>query len=237
MPERKSASSGKNPSTSVSTQNHQPLKPPAQLSVTSMTFARKQELHRVHLESYQADEFNPGNRGNARFSPINNRQGDPVPTLYAAETLDAALMESVFHDVPHDPGFKTFDKRKLERQQHSRIQVMQDLKLADLSSKALRKLGVKRTELIDTEKDQYPQTREWAKAIHEQHPDIQGLCWVSRQDDTARALVLFGDRVPGDALQQAGHSRSLLEDEQAYREVLDLAETIGVDLVSAKGND
>jgi hypothetical protein len=42
---------------------------------------------------------------------------------------------------------------------------------------------------LDTEKDQYPVTRLWAEAIHGECPDVQGLCWTSRQDDSARAVV------------------------------------------------
>ena len=60
------------------------------------------------------------------------------------------------------------------------------------------------------------------------------MSWVSRQDDSARAFIFFGDRVLAGALQQQGRSRSLLEDAHAYDEVLDLAERIGVSLVSGK---
>lgn len=143
-------------------------------------------------------------------------------------------MESVFHDVSHAPGFKQYDKRKLQGQLHSEVQVTHDLTLADLGSVALRKLGVQRKQLIDTEKDQYPNTRAWAEAIHAQHKDIQGLSWVSRQDDSVRAVMLFGDRIPAGALQQVGDSRSLLDDEQLYGQLLDLADRIGVDLVPGK---
>ncbi|MFS2224655.1 RES domain-containing protein [Pantoea sp. B65] len=41
---------------------------------------------------------------------------------------------------------------------------------------------------FDTEKHQYPATREWAEAIHRQCPAAQGLAWISRQDDSARAF-------------------------------------------------
>ena len=61
-------------------------------------------LHRVHQSQYQADQFNPGLRGNARFSPIQDNQGQAIPTLYAGTTLPCALMETVFHDVPHTAG-------------------------------------------------------------------------------------------------------------------------------------
>ena len=208
--------------------------PPATLHVTPWTLSSRQVLHRVHSDQYQADEFNPGKKGNARFSPVRDARGKPIPTIYAAATFDAAVMESVFHDVSHAPGYKQYAKEKLEGQLHSEVQVKRDLKLADLGSVPLRKLGVQRKQLIDTEKDQYPGTRQWAEAIHAQHPDIQGLSWVSRQDDSARAVVLFGDRVPKGTLQQVGDSRNLLQDEQAYAELLDLAERIGVDVTPEK---
>ena len=203
-------------------------------STTPWTLSGKQALHRVHADRYRADEFNPGLKGNARFSPIRDAKGDPIPTIYAAATFDAAALESVFHDVSHAPGFKHYDKRKLEGQLHSEVKVRRDLKLADLGSVALRKLGVPRKQLIDTEKDRYPNTRQWAEAIHAQHPDIRGLSWISRQDDSARAVVLFGDRIPKGTLQQVGDSRSLLQDEQAYAELLDLADRIGADITPGK---
>ncbi|KXU38334.1 hypothetical protein AXE65_01855 [Ventosimonas gracilis] len=71
--------------------------PPAKLHVTLTTIAKGQVLHRVHLQHYRANQFNPGQRGNARFSPIGNDAGQPVPTLYASTTVDCALMETVFH--------------------------------------------------------------------------------------------------------------------------------------------
>ncbi|MBS0316068.1 MAG: RES family NAD+ phosphorylase [Proteobacteria bacterium] len=208
--------------------------PPATLHITPWTLPAEQVLHRVHQDLYEADQFNPGLKGNARFSPIRDTKGDLIPTLYAAATFEAAAMESVFHDVSHAPGFKHYDKRKLEGQLHSEVKVKHALKLADLGSVALRKLGVQRKQLIDTEKDQYPATRRWAEAIHAQYPDIQGLSWISRQDDSARAVMLFGDRIPKGALQQVGDSRNLLKHEQTYAQLLNLADRIGVDIVPGK---
>ena len=107
--------------------------------------------------------------------------------------------------------------------------------LADLGGKALRKLGVQRKALIVTEKDQYRLTRRWAEAIHVQCPHLQGLCWTSRQDDSALAVVLFGDRIDGAALRQVAPTRSLAGDALAYGELLALAELIGVDIVPGRG--
>lgn len=178
--------------------------PAATLHVTFTVIAKGDVLHRVHQDKYQPGQFNPGVHGNARFSPIQDDQGRAIPTLYGGTTVDCALMETVFHDVPHTAGFKSFDKGKLTGQVHSAVQVSQPLHLVDLSSVPLRKLGITRKQLIDTEKDQYPATRKWAEAIHRQCPDAQGLSWVSRQDDSARAVVLFGDRIPEGALHPRG---------------------------------
>ena len=40
----------------------------------------------------------------------------------------------------------------------------------------------------------YVQTRMWAEAIHRDAP-VDGLIWVSRQNDRALAILLFGDRI------------------------------------------
>jgi len=136
--------------------------------------------------------------------------------------------------VPHTTGFKSFDKSRLAEHVHSTVEVGSDLQLIDLSSVALRKLGVTRKQLIDTEKDQYPATRKWAMAIHSQCSQAQGLSWVSRQDDSARAVMLFGDRVAEGMLRAKGESNSLTEDADTYDAVLDLADRIGVSIVPGK---
>lgn len=210
------------------------LPPPAPLHVSHMTWPAKVSIHRIHHVQYGGVQFNPGLKGNARFSPIRNAMGEPIPTLYGGSSFACAAMESVFHDVPFSAGYKTWDKNKLDGQVHSRFDAAAGLLLADLGSKALRKLGVQRKALIDTEKDQYPLTRLWAEAIHAQCPQVQGLCWTSRQDDSARAVLLFGDRIDGGALRQVLPSRSLARDAGAYGELLALAEQIGVDIVPGR---
>ncbi|MFC5458445.1 RES family NAD+ phosphorylase [Massilia niabensis] len=208
--------------------------PPSLLHISTTTWPAGTTIHRVHHGQYGGVQFNPGVQGNARFSPIRNTEGKPIPTLYGGSSFACAAMESVFHDVPFAAGYKTYDKAKLDGHVHSRFDTATDLLLADLGSKALRKLGVQRNALIDTEKDQYPVTRLWAEAIHAQCPQVQGLCWISRQDDSARAVVLFGDRIDGDVLREAAPSRSLAGDAVAYGELLALAELIGVDIVPGR---
>ncbi len=208
--------------------------PPEVLHITSATWKAGVALHRIHLNAYEAEAFNPGITGNARFSPIVNAAGEPIRTLYGGSTFDCAAMETVFHDVPFSPGLKTYAKHKLERQLHSVLAPTSALTLADLRNVPLRKLGVERKQLIDTEKDTYGQTRKWAAAIHAQHAHIQGLCWTSRQDDSAMAVMLFGDRIAKGVLTQQEPSRALLDDGPAYMKLLTLADLIGVCVVAGR---
>lgn len=78
---------------------HSQLPHSGQLRTTAYSLSKGTVLHRVHHEHYSADQFNPGVRGNARFSPIRNAEGDPIPTLYAGVTKACAMMETIFHDV------------------------------------------------------------------------------------------------------------------------------------------
>jgi len=208
--------------------------PQGTLNISLTTLAAGTVLHRIHDQQYNAVQFNPSIGGNARFSPIQNSKGVPIPTLYAGITQNCALMETAFHDVPYVPGFKTVDKNKLIELVHSIVETTSDLTLVDLASVPLRKLGITRNELIDTEKDQYPVTRLWAKEIYSQCPAAQGLVWISRQDDSTKAIVLFGDRVNTGVLQQSGDSLSITEDSATYTAVLELADQLGVQIVLGK---
>lgn len=49
--------------------------------------------------------------------------------------------------------------------------------------------------LIESDAARYGETVRWAQALHACEERVDGLVWVSRQYDTAFALVLFGDRV------------------------------------------
>jgi len=207
------------------------IPPPAALDVTIIVWGKDNPIHRVHPDAYQADQFNPGLKGNARFSPIRDVKGRPIPTLYGGSTFDCAAMESFFHDVPFVSGLKSVDKSKLDHLIYSVITATVDLKLVDLSNIPLRKLGIERKDLIDTEKDRYPATRLWAQAIHAAHPDAHGLHWVSRQDDASRALMLFGDRISPTVFTRHGVSMSVLGDIPLYENVLELAEKIGVNII------
>ena len=205
--------------------------PPKQLDATLVAWGGGLEFHRVHDRAFGGSEFNTSTKGNARFSPITDDAGVIIPTLYAGTTLDCALMETIFHDVPFTAGFKPFSVLKMAAKVYSILLPAADLRLIDLSTVALHKLGVKRTQLIDTTKAHYPATRRWAQALYSQFPDAQGLRWTSRQDDQAHAVMLFGARVRPSELGWDALCETLLIDGYAHPSVTDLAVRIGVTFV------
>lgn len=149
---------------------------------------------RCHNVAFGATEFNPG-LGRGRFHPFSDPDGHPVPTLYGASDLDGALSETIFHAVPIRGDRRAIRSSALVPMVASKLIANRDLVLAQLLGHGLRRLEVLRSELIDSEMDAYPRTVLWAQALHRSRPCIDGLIWVSRQFDTAQALVVFGDRV------------------------------------------
>jgi len=119
-----------------------------------------------------------------------------VPTLYAGQTFEAALWETVFRDLPPLPKpRRVFESRSLVGASHARLTVTRDLTLAALFEPNLHILGLTRRRLIECYgHTAYRWTVKWAAAIHRDFPDLDGLAWTSRQNDQGQAYLLFGDR-------------------------------------------
>lgn len=152
-------------------------------------------LHRVHARALAGNAFNPCRGGQTRFAPIHDAKGDCVPSLYAGSTVESAVYETVFHDVSLSARFKTVPRKAVEERSHSTLLVRRDLRLAGLRVPDLLKWGVRREALIGSLPTQYGRTAQWARAIHSQCDDIDGLIWTSNLCDPDDALLLFGDRV------------------------------------------
>ena len=149
---------------------------------------------RCHDSSFGATEFNP-EFGHGRFHPFRGDEGEVVPTLYGANTLEGALSESIFHNVPLRGPLRSIRRSVLRPMQISVLAPRRELRLVQLHGFGLRRLGLSRADLIETEVRHYSQTASWAAAFHARSKEVDGLVWVSRLHDTAFALVLFGDRV------------------------------------------
>ena len=152
-------------------------------------------LERVHDRNYGANEFNPCEGAPTRFAPIQDAKGDCVPSLYAADTLESAIYETIFHDIPAEARRKTVPRTLVEGRAHGRLEVRRDLKLASLRGPDLKKWRIGRDSLTMTSPQAYLATARWAEAIHHQFPEVEGLIWTSNQCDPDTACLFFGDRV------------------------------------------
>lgn len=147
-----------------------------------------------------------------RFAPIKDVAGRYVPVLYAGPEQPGALFESIFHSVPRT-GFRSLQAAVLDARVLGHLELLTDLRLADLTGLGIGSLGATRVELIESEASHYNETVTWAEAIHQDNPDIQGLYWTSRQNDRFRAVMLFGDRVPETVLRQVDPGLELWHDD------------------------
>lgn len=198
-------------------------------------------LLRVADDRFGATEFNPCQGETTRFAPL-LAEGACVPTLYAAETLDAVLMESVFHDVVlgrldgDPPEVYLADLATVRR---STIASRRDLRLGRLDDDALAALGLDRAELIESDADSYSETVRWAEHAHRHgaadKEGLDGLIWHSRRAAQGfashePAVVLFGDRVARRELRSSGAPVPLMT-AAGLDELDSVANRLGVTLV------
>ena len=160
-------------------------------------------VQRVHAHDFPGDAFNPCEGGPSRFAPIHDKRDEGVPSLYAATSVEAAIYETPFHDIPLQARRKTIPRTKVEDRKHTTLQLRRDLRLANLRTPTLLKWRVP-SALVWGSPKQYRATARWAKAIHDQFQDVQGLIWTSRRCDPHSAMLFFGDRTAEADLQVVG---------------------------------
>jgi hypothetical protein len=173
--------------------------PPASLDLEVECWAAGRTLVRVFQVVYRPSSFNPS-LSPARFRPVYFPDGSVIPTLYGAEAFDAALAETLLHDL--DSGKRrSIPYRRVEQAALVRLLPQRELRLAALHGYGLKKAHLHRDQVIDTPPRSYPQTAKWGQALHDHPEQVDGLVWMSRQFDSQRALMLFGDRVAEKELQ------------------------------------
>jgi hypothetical protein len=102
-------------------------------------------LTRFHSKSRAGNIYNP-NTGKrieveeegARFNPFPGAPAANVATLYAADNLTAAALESIFHGVKHIPS-PTFPRIGLKDSSYSELVVNTDLFVVELTNPQLRR--------------------------------------------------------------------------------------------------
>lgn len=191
-------------------------------------------IHVIHDAAFEPDSFNPGVdtagtlRNPTRFAPIRDRKGRVVPYLYGGSSLDCAIFETVFHNVPIDALDKFVDLNDFANRAHGYVVPRRDLRLANLTTDGLHRLKVPKAELITSAPIDYLDTARWAEAIHHQHPDVDGLLWMSRQRDRDQALTLFGD-CAGKVLDGTRIGPALQSNDVLRQSILALALRVGID--------
>lgn len=182
-----------------------PLPPPAAGSPALRT-VQPGTWWRVHRFSHRTGHFAPqafntSGRGHARFSPL--RVGRRVvPTLYAAQTLEGALMETALHDLPYPSESHIHDlQRDLQSDLHaSKIAIAEPLHLVDLGKLGLQRMGLRVSQMFETDACDYARTQAWARWLHGTLPEAQGLHWMCARQPECAGILLFGDRVPAAAV-------------------------------------
>lgn len=171
-------------------------KPDNSLSAPNTVILKKGTvLERIHSRNFQANSFNPCKGNPTRFAPIKDGNGQCVPSLYAGETFEAAVFETIFHDVPAKAKHKRVPRRKIEDSAQGRLEVGRDLMLVSLREPDLRRWHITRNQLIATSPKLYAGTVQWVEAIHLQFSNVEGLAWTSNQCDPDTVYLFFGDRV------------------------------------------
>lgn len=152
-------------------------------------------LYRVHHHAFLPAQFNPGVGSGGRFHFF----GDPpVSVLYLAATREAALAETLLHDLPVDKP-SVLRRSVYASSVLAGLSMRRGLEVAQFYGLGLRQLGIEATQLTDTPVSRYPATRPWAAAAHAL--GLDGVAWMSKRDNSARAYMLFGDRIGEDDLE------------------------------------
>ena len=123
--------------------------------------------------------------------------------MYAADTEEAAIAETLLHDIPADGGVLPYDQ--YAGKALVRLEVTRALSLAALHGMGLRKLKVTAQDLTASPASTYGETVAWAHAAHA--AGLDGLVWMSRMCNDTKAYVFFGDRCADAFTQDLGHAR------------------------------
>ncbi len=166
-----------------------------------VTLPKGTTVFRVHNRRYEATQFNPYEDGLTRFAPINDKDGQCVPSLYAAGTLEAAVYETIFHSVDNKAKPKQVREQDVLDRAAGVLEACRDLTLVSLREADLNLWSIGRDALITSPSGCYSKTVKWAGAIYQQCPQAEGLAWTSRPCDPATAYLFFGDRVDAKALE------------------------------------
>lgn len=183
---------------------------PADLRILVEELPAGTELVRVYDRRWGPLGFNP-TPTSARFRPIHRRDGTVVPTAYVASDEETAVAEGVLRGVSAlaDGHARTrLFTVEVDPLDVCRLRLARPLRAARLHGVGLTRVGLLREHVIDSDERSYPYTAEWAQAIWGARSRPHGIAWMSRQNDSGRAYVLWEPRVkPGTLVQSSAALR------------------------------
>ena len=209
-------------------------------ALTTHTYPSGSGFRRVYDTKYGFGGYNPG-RGSSRFAPI-ERKGHHVPTMYGAQSYEAALLETVFHGVHDQLADRRIPISFLRNRGLGQLRTPEPLIFVDLRDQTLATLGLERSQVVSTTAAHYVCTQEWSAFIHDAtngpNSPCHGIVWHSRQAELTRAsqqevFILFGDRLPQDRdhFELEGSGVRNLVEEEGRVQVEEIAEKLGAVIV------
>jgi RES domain len=175
-------------------------RPPDPFDPATATVPPGQLLYRVLSATRTATDFNPGFGSGTRFGFFGN---PVVPIMYAADTEDAAIAETLLHAIPVEGGVLPYDQYATKVL--VRLEVTRPLRVGVLHGSGLRRLKVTAGDLTAGPASSYSGTVRWAEAAH--GAGLDGLVWMSRMCNDTKAYVFFGDRCTDALRQDPTHAR------------------------------
>lgn len=182
-------------------------------------------IFRCHQTQFSGTDFNIRSSSDGRFTPLMSPGGKVIPTLYAAESFDAAVYETILRQESSTESIMPIST--IDNISVSRILVRRELMMVKLFTPELRRWNIDESELISSLVDSYAACRVLVARIWRDNPSVCGLVWRSRQDSESNAYLLFGDRCDdGDLLVQQTQTRN--SDIQFPRQIIKAARRAGI---------
>jgi RES domain len=199
------------------------VRPPAAYAGTPALTVLPSEtvLFRVHQAAYPPASFNPtpSHRyyGGGRFDATDD---DRYSYLYAGESVDVAIAETLLRDLPLDAaGVRLLPSAKVRGRRISAVRTKADMEIVSLRSGTDLGAVAQDPWLTTCDPRDYAQSRHWAHWIRAQAPAAAGCVWLSRREPGRQAFVLFGDRGAAHAMEAVTDPRVPPGDEADFDSV------------------
>lgn len=156
-------------------------------------------LWRVHRGRYPADSFSPKPAdvlfGGGRFD---STCADAYPFFYAGLTPETALCEALLRGLVFNGLSRQLPRAGVRGRVLSSLTTTVPLTMLSLTSAVdLASICQPDDWLVRADGHEYAQTRAWAHWLRKHASTVHGFVWRSRFNTPHEAIVLFGDRCPG----------------------------------------